>query len=130
MDKKELSAAIEFASEHYEPGTLPHATAVAAIISRLQIADALADNTAALNRETAAINEAIDNPKAHVQVDAKQPDDAPTAQELQDICLAKVRSDRSLKPKIKTLIGEYGAKTINDLTDSQRKEIKPKLEAI
>ena len=73
-----------------------------------------------------------EQPKAE-QPKAEQPnEEAPliTHEEVKQLCLQISRDDRSKKPAIKTLLGEYGANTVLQVAAESLAELKTKLEGL
>lgn len=52
-----------------------------------------------------------------------------THEQVQQLCLKIVRGDRSKKPKLKEILGEYGANLVQDVPADKLAELKQKLEA-
>lgn len=52
-----------------------------------------------------------------------------THEQVQQLCLKIVRDDRSKKPKLKEILGEYGANLVQDVPSDKLVELKQKLEA-
>lgn len=52
-----------------------------------------------------------------------------THEQVQQLCLKIVRDDRSKKPKLKEILGEYGANLVQDVPSDKLAELKQKLEA-
>lgn len=52
-----------------------------------------------------------------------------THEQVQQLCLKIVRDDRSKKPKLKEILGEYGANLVQDVPADKLAELKQKLEA-
>lgn len=52
-----------------------------------------------------------------------------THEEVQQLCLKIVRDDRSKKPKLKEILGQYGASLVQDVPQEKLVELKAKLEA-
>ena len=50
-------------------------------------------------------------------------------EEVQQLCLKIVREDRSKKPKLKEILGQYGASLVQDVPQEKLVELKAKLEA-
>lgn len=71
-----------------------------------------------------------EKPKAEKPKAEKQEADTPTAQDLMEMCLNIVKSDRSLKDKIKDIIAGYGGKTIAEVDASKYNDLKSDLEAL
>lgn len=55
---------------------------------------------------------------------------ATTHEEVKDLCLKISRADRSKKPAIKALIGEYGATVVTQVATESLAELKTKLEEL
>ena len=73
-----------------------------------------------------------EQPKAE-QPKAEQPnEEAPliTHEEVKQLCLQISRDDRSKKPAIKALLGEYGANTVLQVAAESLAELKTKLEGL
>lgn len=54
---------------------------------------------------------------------------AVTHEQVQQLCLKIVRDDRSKKPTLKQILGEYGASLVQDVPEEKLPELKAKLEA-
>jgi len=52
-----------------------------------------------------------------------------THEQVQQLCLKIVREDRSKKPKLKEILGQYGASLVQDVPQEKLAELKAKLEA-
>lgn len=66
--------------------------------------------------------------------DAEQPEEETpptiTHEEVKQLCLKISREDRSKKPAIKALLGEYGATTVLQVAAESLAELKTKLEEL
>lgn len=71
-----------------------------------------------------------EKPKAEKPKAEKQDVDTPTAQDLMELCLSIVKSNRDLKDKIKDIIAGYGGKTIAEVDASKYNDLKSDLEAL
>lgn len=77
----------------------------------------------------------VEQPKAE-QPKAEQPKEetpsppAITHEEVKDLCLKISRSDRTKKPAIKALLGEYGANVVTQVATESLAELKAKLEGL
>ena len=63
-----------------------------------------------------------------VAVEATPP--AITHEDVQQLCLKIVRTDRSKKADLKRILGEYGAALVADVPADKLEEIKTKLEQV
>lgn len=72
----------------------------------------------------------VEKPKAEKPKAEKQGADTPTAQDLMELCLSIVKSDRNLKDKIKGIIAGYGGKTIAEVDASKYNDLKSDLEEL
>ena len=106
----------------------------AAVVALTDRMDALQQPQAPQNSDTCEAEQAApaEKPKAEKpKVEANGPaGDTPTAQDLMELCLNIVRSDRSLKDKIKDIIAGYGGKTIAEVDASKYIDLKADLEAL
>lgn len=95
----------------------------------------LADNIAAptkpiepevIKAEVAETKKAVkDKPKAK-----KESNDKVTAEDVQAVCMALVRTDTGKKAAIVQLLNDYGAKTVGQVPAEKLAELKAKLEAL
>lgn len=96
--------------------------------------------TKAIEALTAAIEaqqnqaEQLKNDVLLTSNEAEQPEEetppATTHEEVKDLCLKISRADRSKKPAIKALIGEYGATVVTQVAAESLAELKVKLEEL
>lgn len=58
------------------------------------------------------------------------PQKTTTHEEVKDLCLKISRADRSKRPAIKALLGEYGANVVTQVAVESLAELKTKLEVL
>lgn len=92
---------------------------------------ALTERMDALQQAAPAEKPKAEKPKAEKPKAEKQESgNAPTAQDLMEMCLSIVKADRTLKDKIKDIIAGYGGKTIAEVDASKYNDLKADLEAL
>lgn len=110
----------------------------AAVIALTERMDALQQPQVPQNNDTRNVEQAVmaEKPKAEKpkvekpKVEKQESDNAPTAQDLMEMCLSIVKSDRNLKDKIKDIIAGYGGKTIAEVDVGKYNDLKADLEAL
>lgn len=85
--------------------------------------------TAALQKQKAELQDA---PKAETKAPEAVAPKAETIDrdQLQDLCLSLVRTDRKNKPRIMEVIAAHGGKILNDVADANLAQLKADLEAL